>query len=215
MSQSSFLNNLIAFIQRIFEEIWLNIAGSLRSTPEIRLRWLRFMYYEDADITMNHRRAKDVVREFLDKAYYDYYHRFLSAERLAKQQLDRLHQGARGDELLHNMQGMSEKIIVLIDQLQNLDKSMSLYQADTAEMQQLQESRNALRARIEAALNAQAKIPIKMLTLTTAADTRSFDRLNESIDRLTNRLDDIAASYDDVRAYGDLDTAIRHLEDSQ
>lgn len=214
MSRTSFISNLMEFIQRIIEEIWLNIAGSIHSTPEIRLRWLRFMYYEEPDITMNHRRTKDVVREHLDKEYYDYYHRFLSAERLAKQQLERLHQGARGSELFQNMQEMSEKIVTLIEQLQHLDKSMALYSANDTEAKQLTETRNALRTRIEAALNAQAKIPIKMLTLSTTANTRTFDRLNDSIDRLTNRLDDIASSYDDVRKYGDLDEAIQHLEDS-
>ncbi len=200
-------------IRQLLEEIWLSIFPP--DTPEARLKRLRGLYKTDPKLNMSYRRARDIIRGHLDKQYYDYYDRFLSAERLAEQQLKSLHQGARGDELFQNMQAMSEKIVNLIGQLQELDKSMVLYQANGQEAQQLEETRSALRARIEAALNAQAKIPVKMLTLSTTADSRIFDRLNESIDRLTNRLDDIATSYDDVRKYGDLDDAIRNLEDSQ
>ncbi|MBZ0310260.1 MAG: hypothetical protein K8I82_29640 [Anaerolineae bacterium] len=201
-------------IRQLLEEIWFNIL-SLTDNPEARLKRLRWLYKTDPKLTMSYRRAKEVIRDHLDKQYYDYYERFLSAERLAQQQLPALHQGARGDELFQNMLTMSEKIVNLIEQLQQLDKSMVLYKANGQEGQQIEETRSALRTRIEAALNAQAKIPIKMLTLTTTADSGVFNRLNESIDRLTNRLDDIATSYDDVRKYGDLDDAIRNLEDSQ
>lgn len=210
---TSILKQIVAFIQQLIEEIRMNFFSPI-NTPEARLQRLRWLYVTDPALDMTYRRARDVLRGYVNEQYYDYYHRFLAAERLAQRQLNQLHQGARGDELFQQMQELGAKIVNLIEQIQQFDKTMALYPANSPERQQITESRTALLARIEAALNAQAKIPVKMLTLATTADTGSFGRLNESIDRLTNRLEDIASSYDDVRKYGDLDEAIRHLEDS-
>lgn len=206
MPPTSVFRQFLEAIQQIFEEIWFNIL-SLIETPQARLRRLRWLYKTDPKLDMTYRRAKEVVRGHLDSQYYDYYHRFLAAERLAHQQLKKLHHGARGEELFERMQELSEKIVSLIEEIQQLDKSIAICPPESDDARQISEIRDTLRARVEAALNAQTQIPLKMLNLTTTADTRSFDRLNESIDRLTNRLDDIATSYDDIRRYTDFDEA--------
>jgi vacuolar-type H+-ATPase subunit I/STV1 len=107
----------------------------------------------------------------------------------------------RANELIQQMQDMSQKIADLITQVQQADKTLKLYSAESNEAAQVRQARDTLIGKIEVALDAQSQIPLKMLNLSISADEGKLERLSERINRLTNNLDDIAASYDEVRNY--------------
>lgn len=172
---------------------------TLDNTLEVRLARLRRIYYEDAKANIKYRRVRDVLRGHVDKEYYTYYEQLLSVERATKQATQKLHAGARGNELFHQVQRLGDKIARLIDELQDLDSIMKLYDHHSPqEAENVTKLRTTLIQRIEEVLNIQSGIPARMMTLGTTRAERGIDRLQERLQRLALRLDDIAEAYDEM-----------------
>jgi hypothetical protein len=210
----SIWDRLWELIRSLFGEIMLNIDNSLRpENAETRIRRLRYLYYDDPKADMTYRRVKEVVREYVDPAYYGYYERIFSAERAAYQMSRTLHKGTRANELLAQMQELSAKIILLVEQLQNADKIAKLYPADSPNAASVAESRGWLVERIEQALAIHGSIPAKMMSFQTTTAGRGIDKFNERIARLTERLDDIAESYADLDGSPDYQRELMNDDD--
>lgn len=217
---------IVDFFQDIVDEIRMNIALSLfDNTPETRLKWLRRTYYRDPDVTVGHRRIKEVLREHVHKTYFGYYERLLTSERAAHQMIRKLPHKIHGDDLMDQMQRLGDKVVYLIEQVQSADEMLKLYPAHSAEAQAVQESHDWLIARIEDALSLHATIPARLLAFGTMRAGRGIDRLEERIARLTTSLDDIADAYAEIdsdRSDGErrqleseIQAAIRHLESGE
>jgi hypothetical protein len=198
----SILERLWELVRSLLGEIIFNIDNSLRpENVETRVRRLRYIYYDDPAATIKYRRVKEVLRDYVDPTYYSYYERIFSAERATYHMTKSLHSGARGDDLLLQMQDLSAKIVRLVEQLQQADKIAKLYPKDSPNTATLDESRKWLIERIEQALEIHGSIPAKIMSFQTVATGRGIDKFSERIARLTNRLDDIADSYADVDNY--------------
>lgn len=172
---------------------------TLDNTLEIRLARLRRIYYENPKANISYRRVRDVLRGHVAKEYYAYYERLLSVERATKHATQKLHAGARANELFHQVQRLGDKIARLIEELQDLDEIMRLYAGNNLqETENITKLRDTLRQRIDEALEIQSGIPARMITLGTSRAERGIDRLQERLQRLALRLDDIAETYDEM-----------------
>ena len=174
---------------------------TLDNTLEIRLARLRRIYYENPKANISYRRVRDVLRGHVTKEYYTYYERLLSVERATKQATQKLHAGARANELFQQVQRLGDKIARLIEELQDLDEIMKLYAGNNLqETENVTKLRDTLMQRIDEALEIQSGIPARMMTLGTTRAERGIDRLQERLQRLALRLDDIAETYDEMDA---------------
>jgi hypothetical protein len=201
-----FLRNLLDQLMMIFD------LSTLDDSVETRLRRLRFIYYNDADVTIKYRRVRDVLRGHVSEAYHDFYQRMLSAERATFRAGKSLHAGARADDLLTQMQALADKIARLIEQVEHADKIAALYPAGSTDANLVAASRQWLLDRIEEALEVHGGVPARVMSFNTVATGRGVDKLSERIARLTNRLDDIADSYADIDDYS-ADNLSRFMQD--
>jgi len=201
-SSPGVIRRFFDLIKQLMDALQFHLDNVFQAdSPQKRLRQLRHIYYDNPDVTISYRRVKDVLRGQIDPQYYDFYERLLSAERATHRIAKDLHSGARGDELLNQMQTLGEKIVRLVDQLQDTNHISGLYQANSSEAKIVAESQSWLTERIEEALEIHAGIPAKIISFKTAASGRGVEKFSERITHLTNRLDDIAASYADLDNY--------------
>lgn len=183
---------------------------TLDDSLEVRLARLRRIYYEDPKANISYRRVRDILRGHVAKDYHVYYDRLLAVERATQQATQKLHAGARGTELFHQVQALGDKIARLIEELQDLDSIAQLYTGhNPKETENVARLQTTLTQRLEEALDIQSGIPARMMTLGTSRAERGIDRLQERLERLALRLDDIAETYDEM----DEDHASQNLDD--
>lgn len=199
MKQQNLLHRIWEMIRDILSEIQMNIDMTFRKgSPQVRLKWLRFIYYTDPKATIKYRRVREIMQEYVDKTFYDHYERLLSGERSAYQILNTLPSNVRGGDLLEQMQHLGEKIIDLIEQAQIIHKSLAIYPEGSPQFQTVNDSYQALMQRVETALNLHASIPAKLLSFSINTAGRGMDKLGERIAHLSNQLDDIAETYNEL-----------------
>lgn len=170
---------------------------TLSDSPELRMSRLRRIYYEDPAVTIKYRRVRDLLRGHVSKQYFDYYEHILSVERVVFISSRKL--GSKGGDILYQTQQLGDKIIKLVDEIEDLEKFEALYQeSDGDTFQHIQAAKQALLQRIDDAVTLQKTIPARLLSLGSSRAERGIDRLQERIHQLALELDDIADSYDEI-----------------
>lgn len=189
------LKRLYNFLQEIF----LNVAWNFDKSPEMRLRFLRFLYYHNDDITTEYRGVKTRLQGFVEPQNYDYFERMLSAERIALKTIEDLPKEAHAKTVMTDMQELTNRVSGLIQQLQQVDRTATLHDVESEQGKRVAASRQELLQRIETAIVTQSQIPTSLLDYHSASSQSDIQRVGANIQALTSQLDDITASYDDVR----------------
>lgn len=170
---------------------------TINDSSELRMARLRRMYYDDPNVNVKHRRVRDVLRGHVHKDNYVYYEQILSVERVIYHSGGRL--GGRSQALLGHTQHLGDRIVNLVDELEDVDDVAKLYTDATSEAaQQVQNHRDNILRRIEDALEVQKAIPARIITLGSTQSDRDITRLQDRIERLALELDDIAATYEEI-----------------
>lgn len=170
---------------------------TINDSSEMRMARLRRMYYDDPDVTVKYRRVRDVLRGHVHKDNYDFYEQILAVERVIYHSGDKL--GRRSEAMLQHTQHLGDKIVRLIDELEDVDDVAKLYSDSNSESaQQVQQHRETMLKRIKDALEVQQSIPARIITLGTTKSDREVIRLQDRIERLALELDDIAATYEEI-----------------
>ncbi|MCI0713065.1 MAG: hypothetical protein L0154_23115 [Chloroflexi bacterium] len=170
---------------------------TINDSPELRMARLRRIYYDDADVNVKHRRVRDVLRGYVHKDNYVYYEQILSVERVIYHSGGRL--GGRSSALLYHTQHLGNRIVNLIDELEDIDDVAKLYGDTTSDAaRQVQNHRDTILRRIKDALEVHRAIPARLVTLGATQSDRDITRLQDRIERLALELDDIAATYEEI-----------------
>lgn len=193
-------DTLLQFLDQFFMIMNLpTFTSSLRG----RMRRLRVLYYRDHQLTMDDGRVRDVLRGHVGKKYRSYYERLLSVEREVYLVTGRMQHTQTPDDLLHQTQQLTDKIVKLIDQLQDAEKLLNSYREPSSPQAHIAyQRRQLLQTRIEDALNIHMTIPARVTGLKDVHEERDIERLVERINRLTLQLEDIEESYTEIEQYG-------------
>jgi hypothetical protein len=172
---------------------------TINDSSEMRMVRLRRMYYDDPVVNVKHRRVRDVLRGHVHKDNYQYYEQILSVERVIYHSDGKL--GGRSEPLLEHVQHLGDRIVKLIDELEDIDDVAKLYTASSSEYaQQVQQHRDTILQRIKDAIDVQQSIPARIITLGTTRSDREVTKLQDRVEHLALELDDIAATYDEIDA---------------
>ena len=145
-----------------------------------------------------------MLRGHVDKKYRSFYERVLSVEREVYLVTGRMQYTKTPDELLHQTQQLTDRIVKLIEQLQDTEHLLKTYRDPSAPQAHIAyQRRQLLQTRIEEVLAIHATIPTRIMGLKDVQEEREIERLAERIQRLTLPLEDIEESYSEFEQYGD------------
>lgn len=198
MSNRSWWQRFLLRLRVILDQLMMILdLPTINDSPELRMARLRRMYYDDPDVNVRHRRVRDVLRGHVHKDNHDFYEQILAVERVIYHSGDKL--GRRSEAMLQHTQHLGDKIVRLINELEDVDNVATLYSDSNSESAQLvQQHRETMLKRIKDALEVQQSIPARIITLGTTKSDREVIRLQDRIERLALELDDIAATYEEI-----------------
>lgn len=190
-----YVGRVWGWIRTIIDQVRMILdLQTLDDSVETRLKRLRAIYYPDKAVHVGYRRVRDVLRGHVDKAYYPYYERLLSAERSMVQLTTDLPPAMASIDWLTEMQGLGQKIVSLIEQLEHIDGLLKI--PANFHQAQLQKSRGWLVEQIEEAIALHGSIPVQVVDLKRSFSEATLKQYKERLGRLSNRLEDIQAAYD-------------------
>jgi hypothetical protein len=193
-------DTLLQFLDQFF--MIMNLP-TFTSSLQGRMRRLRGLYYRDHTLTIDDGRIRDVLRGHVDKKYRSYYERLLSVEREVYLVTGRMQYTQTPDDLLNQTQQLTDRIVKLIEQLQDAEQLLKIYRDPSAPQAHIAyQRRQLLQARIDEALHIHFTIPTAITGLKDVQEEREMVRLGERIQRLTLQLEDIEESYGEIEQYG-------------
>jgi DNA repair exonuclease SbcCD ATPase subunit len=106
------------------------------------------------------------------------------------------------DDLLHQAQQLTDRIVKLIEQLQDTEHLLKTYRDPSAPQSHIvYQRRQLLQTRVDEALTIHSTIPTHLMGLKDVQEAREIERLTERIQRLTLQLEDIEKSYTEIDHY--------------
>lgn len=193
-------NTLLQFLDQFF--MIMNLP-TFTSSLNGRMRRLRTLYYRDHTLTIDDGQIRDVLRGHVDKKYRSFYERLLSVEREVYLVTGRMQYTKTPDDLLHQTQQLTDRIVKLVEQLQNTEHLLKTYRDPSAPQAHIAyQRRQLLQTQIEESLYIHATIPSRIMGLRDVQEERDIERLLERINRLTLQLEDIEDSYAEIEQYG-------------
>jgi hypothetical protein len=161
-----------------------------------RLRRLRRAYYQ-ADPGGVASRAARREMERISEACRLYFERMLQTEASVLTLLNTGPvRGLEPDELIYQVQALSRRIALMVEQIQLADQLNGFYSPGTDEAIMVGRSRERLIQRADRALEVLEGVPARLLQLTTATSHRGLTPLVDDLRRMTARLEGKAQAYE-------------------